>query len=104
MGLAEARSRPPAFFIRELCNRRARPVKALMRGFGVASLAICFAVLSGCGTDNESEALKAQDKLGAAPTPAAKSSGGEARPSPSSAADRRPPEVSPELKNLGRKK
>jgi hypothetical protein len=77
-------------------------VKAVIRGLGLASLAICFAGLSGCGTDNESEAVKAQEKLGAPPAPAVQ--GGEAKPVPATAAERRPPSVSPELLKQGTKK
>jgi len=73
-------------------------VKSLMRGLLAASLAICLPGLSGCGTDNESDALNSQQKLGAAPPPAAGKVDIEAKSPPSSAAGRTPPGISPELR------
>jgi hypothetical protein len=42
-------------------------VKALMRGFGLLLLGVMFLGLSGCGTDNESDAAKLQNATGAPP-------------------------------------
>jgi hypothetical protein len=48
-------------------------VKALMRGFGLATMMVLALGFFGCGADNESEADKAQKGLGAPPTPEVKS-------------------------------
>jgi hypothetical protein len=42
-------------------------VKALMRGFGLALLSMFILGLSGCGTDNESDATKIQNSAGPPP-------------------------------------
>jgi len=44
-------------------------VKALIRGFGLAVLAVAFLGLSGCGSDNDSAANQLQGAQGPAPTP-----------------------------------
>jgi hypothetical protein len=78
-------------------------VKALMRGFGLATMMVLVLGLFGCGADNESEAEKAQKALGPAPTPEGKSTG-EAAPPPKSYAERKAPDVSPDYrKATGRK-
>jgi hypothetical protein len=72
-------------------------VKALLRGFGLASSLVLFLGLSGCGTDNESEAEKAQKSLGPIPTTTAKP--GQATPPPASYSERKPPDaMNPEYK------
>jgi hypothetical protein len=50
--------------------RRAIPVKALMRGFGLLLLGVMILGSSGCGTDNESDAAKLQNATGTPPPPA----------------------------------
>jgi hypothetical protein len=57
-------------------------VKAALRGFGGAVLALGLLGLAGCGTDNQSEAEKAQKNLGAIPSTTGKV--GETKPAPSS--------------------
>jgi hypothetical protein len=47
------------FLIVEPYYRSALSVKALMRGFGLLLLSAMIVGLSGCGTDNESDAAKA---------------------------------------------
>ena len=42
-------------------------MKALIRGFGLALMMVTFLGLTGCGTDNESEADKLQKSVGAPP-------------------------------------
>jgi hypothetical protein len=54
-------------FTLRLCNRRAKSVKTLLRGFGLAFLVGAVLVLGGCAPDNESEAQRNQAKLGAPP-------------------------------------
>lgn len=44
-------------------------MKALTRGFGLAFLMACVLGLTGCGTDNQTEAQKLQAKEGPVPTP-----------------------------------
>jgi hypothetical protein len=58
-------------------------VKALMRGFGLLLLGVMFLGLSGCGADNESDAVKLQKAAGA-PPPAADGSTPKATPNYSS--------------------
>jgi hypothetical protein len=58
-----------SLFVRQPCNRRTRPVKSLMRGFGVALLSVTLLGLSGCGADNDSAANQLQAGTGAAPEP-----------------------------------
>jgi len=61
-------------------------VKALMRGFGLLLLGVMFLGLSGCGTDNESDAMKLQKAAGT-PPPAAEGSTPKATPNYSSLDD-----------------
>jgi hypothetical protein len=42
-------------------------VKTLIRGIGLAMLGVCLMGLTGCGTDNESDADKLQAKSGPVP-------------------------------------
>jgi len=60
-------------FTPRLCNRRAKSVKTVLRGFGPALLVGAFLALAGCAPDNESEAQRNQAKLGAPPTTDVKS-------------------------------
>jgi hypothetical protein len=78
-------------------------VKAAMRGFGWALLAIGLLGLAGCGNDNQSEAEKAQKGLGPIPTSTGKV--GEAKPAPSSYDQRGQPDPrGGEYGNRGAKK
>jgi uncharacterized lipoprotein len=61
-------------------NRRDEPVKTLISSLSLAFLVGSVLALSGCSTDNETEAERLQKKLGAAPTTDVK--GGEAPPQP----------------------
>jgi len=56
-----------SLFILLPCYRRAIPVKALMRGLGLMFLSAILLGLTGCGTDNESEAEKLQKGTGPPP-------------------------------------
>jgi hypothetical protein len=49
------------------CYRRVIPVKALMRGFGLVFLSVIILGLTGCGTDNETDATKLQTSTGPPP-------------------------------------
>ena len=44
-------------------------MKSLIRGIGLAVLAVAFLGLSGCGADNESTAQQLQNAQGPVPTP-----------------------------------
>jgi hypothetical protein len=70
-----------------------------MRGFSLALVMAGCVGLAGCGTDNETDAQKAQKNLGAIPQTTGKV--GEATPPPASYSQRQPPEVSSELKKQG---
>jgi hypothetical protein len=73
-----------------------------MRGFSLALVVAGLVGLAGCGTDNETEAEKAQKNLGAIPPTTTK--GGEATPPPASYSQRQPPQIAPELQKQGGKK
>jgi hypothetical protein len=55
------------------CNRRVRPVKSIIRGMALATVAGTSLLLAGCGGANEAEAERLQKNLGAVPETTVKS-------------------------------